>query len=286
MKLIFCVFLILLSSAFAKTKIAKIKTNMAVIYKDPSLKVPLGYMRRGKNLQVSTFESHEKNIMKLVINGKIAYIHKKNIDILSVDQLGIRKIREHNTKVIGLDQISINAQKTSVTLTYSSGQSGADWATLSKHIGDKNSGSLKTFAANIIYAPPENRFFFGVGLKKLSIDQTSLRMSSLYGSANLYAKVFRYKDLLVMFNSEVLATGDFQVDTAYSETPSRGISYGINLGLNIRFFPESKWGTLIGFNMQKLKVLELEPMNNADGDEYFLTELSGATLHAGVSYHF
>lgn len=248
--------------------------------------VPMGYIRKGKKIRVGKVNNQNNKIVRILIEGKIAYIQTKDIAPVKLKNAERSKVHEHNVDYSFLDKTAQNAKHNSAYLLMGTGQSGPDWAKLSDFMDDTNTGNIKAYSVDLIHHPKDNKFFVGVGVEYLTIDQRSVKLNSLLGKISGYYELHRLDWLSVQARGSILFSGDVQVDSAFNIEPSRGLALGASASIFARFYPDSQFGALVGVFTRKINLSQLEPIINKDGEEYRLTSLSGTSLYAGLTYHF
>lgn len=83
MKFVTCLFIFILFGRYSyASQFAVVISSKAIIYADPTLKIPIGYITKGKEIIVGDLVKGRKNkIIPTIITGKIAYIEISHLQL-------------------------------------------------------------------------------------------------------------------------------------------------------------------------------------------------------------
>lgn len=279
-------------SLSGNSRVAVIISPRAVVYADENMLTPLGYIANGKSILVGNPRRINRNLVPLVIYGKLAFLEIK--DLRYVDQADQEynakrgAPREHDFDVIITktdEKLSIN---NSVYLTLHQYEAGADLKETFQTMDNSDVGTLSGFALQLIHRQSNSRLFWGAALDYSRIYNLNMKfeymlLSPTFGYTFISNPVF----LIEAYGSLDLAVNvNYEVETNFDEEPN-GYLWGLQANARIVLFPTSKYQLAAGLGYRKYSVSGLSPLNDLSNVTFNgIRNIASVSMFAGIGIKF
>ncbi len=261
-------------------QIAYIKESRALIYADHELKVPIGYLSKGKKIRVGEVKRNGGKSLPLILSGKIVYIQ--------VDDLQFKDIKtsnyvaaENQHLVEGDDEEKEIFEPFRLVVNLGLMDPGTQWDELMSLTGGSSS-SMFQIEALFEMRLTESAFFFDGGFIYSTLNGETYSYEGL-GFKGLAQ--YRLLDLEIL-NFDLNAGFHFAPGGAkvkYQGVYDDGSYYGWVFGGQVRFFPKAIWNLNIGFNYNIIDLQDIDNIPISAGEIQF-NKFQGLGLYFGASF--
>jgi hypothetical protein len=277
-------------------KIAKVIVPRAVVYADENLLSPLGYIGNGKLIPVGNPRKVNKDIVPIVISGRLAYLEQTDIEYVEErietksEKYGkiLENNKEHNIDIILMKPEEKLNENNSILLQFGGFQGGLEIKNTMYNLENSESSWINSINATFLHRKPYSKYFYGVGFEYdyINAGSTSLKfffMQPQIGYTLTKNPIFS----LDLFGGVDFTTGtNTAVDANHADDPT-GFIWGPNLGVRIIAAPTFKYQIFGALNYRKLKAYGFEKftrgdVNNPWGD----SEVTGFSGMTGIGFLF
>lgn len=281
--------IISLSLPISAAQIAIVQSKKAVIYADVDLQSPVGYVRKGKQLQVGNVKRHQNQVLPVVVNGQVAWV--KVIDLYLPEEErpseSWRKVSEH--EVLEDDEVKdpmdqnnyLSLKMSPATLALSGTAESSSGATSSF---DQEVQSGIEYDLLYEHKNPYHSMHWGVGLSYASgtLDGLEYAYTAIKGGMSWAA--IRTSLVNIEAYGNLVLSGDFRLKSIGLGT-YKGNFYGLDYGAIARFLPESKLGFFAGVGGSWGKFNNLSDIFiDGSSSTYKLDSLQGSKVEFGLTY--
>ncbi|OFZ26811.1 MAG: hypothetical protein A2381_06630 [Bdellovibrionales bacterium RIFOXYB1_FULL_37_110] len=280
----------MLSNTVWATRLAHVKTDQAVVYADQNLSTPLGRISRGKKVVVGEVPRKYGTLLPVLIAGRVGWIQIKDIQFVEIADTDSENMLEHD--IIALEKSDNLGINNHIGLVHNVLVFGNEWEELSYAIGDEV--GLRPFYMTLYFdhRPPSLRYSFGVGLSYLYLEQEHLVLSAPMLELKGLWSAIKYKYFNFNLSLGAFFSGAFKVDSTYNpldeDYDNTGEMYGINYGVEFKYFPYSTFSLINGLSFQRGIISGLAPIKISyeENDTVALTRFKATNYYFGVSYQF
>ena len=261
-------------------QVAFIRESRALIYADPDLKVPIGYLSKGKKIRVGEVKRNSGQALPLILSGKIVYI--KVDDLVLKDQKTEQYVATENQHIIeGEEDKEELLEPFRLVLNLDLMNPGSQWDELMS-LTDGSSSPMVQLEALVELRLIKSAFFFDAGLIYSTLKGG---IYSFQGIGFKGLAQYRLMDL-ELFDLDVNAGFHFAPGGAklmYQGVYDNGSYYGYIFGAQVRFMPKATWNLNLGVNYNIIGLQEIQDIPIPSGD-YKLNVFQGLGLYFGVSF--
>lgn len=261
-------------------QIAYIKESRALIYADHELKVPIGYLSKGKKIRVGEVKRNGGKSLPLVLSGKIVYIQVDDLQFKDI-KTGDYVSAENQHLVEGDEEKKEIFEPFRLVVNLELMDPGAQWDELISLTGNSSS-SMFQIEALFELRLTQSAFFFDAGFIYSTLDGGTYSYEGL-GFKGLAQ--YRLLDLEV-FDFDLNAGFHFAPGGAklmYQGIYDDGSYYGWVFGGQVRFLPKASWNLNLGFNYNIINLKDIENIPTSSG-EYQLNKFEGLGFYLGISF--
>lgn len=275
-----------------QTYIARINTERAVVYSDENMLSPIGYIASGKAITVGNPRRMNRELVPLIIYGKLAFIEIKDIsyeDNINAEYNPRQGVpREHNFDLIiqrPEEQLAKNNSAYFSLHTYSAGEQ-VKKAFLS--IQGSEESSFTGFQAQLIHRKEDSSFFWGAafdysGISKDNMSFKYWMIAPTFGYTPIKNPLF---SLDLYASLDLAVTTEFDISNNYTNEPA-GFVWGPQVNARVVLFPTSKYHLLGGVGLRNYTVQNLETLKDEnENDVEGITRITGASLFIGFGMEF
>ena len=285
LRILLLTFLMPLSFA---AQVGIVVNKRAIIYADLERKVPIGFVKKGKQVPVGEVKRRQGELLPINVNGKIAWIETKNLYLPSEDKSfdQNKKITEHEVIIEEKVKDPLNQNN---FISLKTGPSQMNLSLISSTQGEVNADLEAGTETTLMFEHrnPHLPYNWGIGVELLSAELDGLyQFQSLSFKGGMAYVPLHLKYINVELYGSVLLSGAFQVESQGIGV-YKGNMYGLDLGTKVRLFPASKFGAFIGVGQSYYRIDGLENIENVDDDVSLkLSSISVTKAFAGLSYRF
>lgn len=261
-------------------------SNSTIVYADKSLKIPIGYIKKGRKLVVGKAINEKNTIIPILISGKIAFVKKKDLTF-KYENNKLRSaptVREHQDIVEEVSYTDKILQNTYLKFEYATFDGGQSWDSYSDGLDGTNYSSFSKLGVGLENRTIESKHGFGLLLSYISssTDAASLKTVTFGGDYQ-----FRVFHLFHTLSIEAYLGGffgsDIRVETSRGEELFGSI-YGYEYGLRARLFPYRKINFYAKLGYNSYKSINEDPATNEDGEDFTIDNFGGLEINFGLSY--
>ena len=275
------------------TATARIISPKAVVYADENMLSPLGYIANGKAITVGNPRRMNRDLVPLVIYGRLAFIEVKDIryeDANISDDYNIKRgaPREHDVDVTIQQPEERLSENNSAYLTLHQYAAGSEVKNAFYAIEQDDKDTMGGFLLQLIHRPPNKRFFWGAGLDYSSVSTSNMSFGYWMVSPTLgYALVKSTFFTIDIYGSLDLAiNSQIEIKTNSEKEPS-GYVWGPQVNARLVLFPEAKYHAVGGIGIRKYSVSGYQTLKDAnDMDVVGIKSVSGITMFIGLGMEF
>jgi len=261
-------------------QIAFIKESRALIYADPEMKIPIGYLSKGKKIQVGEVKRNNGQVFPLVLSGKIVFI--KTGDLVLKDQKPEESVTVTTSHLIEEEKEEKEPlEPVRLTANFELMDPGPQWDELMSLTGGTQS-QIFQLEALVEVRLTESPFFFDAGF---IYSQIKGGIYEYYGLGFKALAQFRIVNIELLsldvsagFN---IAPGGSKI--VYSGFYDDGSYWGYLFGAQVRFLPNSPWNINLGLNYNIMALSGIEDIPLGSGI-YKLKLLEGFGFYFGASF--
>lgn len=281
-------FLMTMHSVIA-AQIATVKTQKAVIYGDMALRVPLGFVKKGKKLAVGEVKRKRGRILPVAINGKVGWI--KTTDIILDDQVrefeSGPKVYEH--EMLTADQEAEEEKYDPMTennyilLRYGTFSASEETLNVIKST-DTDQYTASMVSAYFEHRHPYKSYAWGVGFDyyKMQSDLITYEVPVLKAQVNYIP--FKFSLLSLEAFGGLFTSTDVSIESKGLGT-NNGVMYGAEYGVLARLFPDSKIGASAGLTFINGYLRNIESVENTENFNAAVADVfSGTSVFINLHY--
>lgn len=278
---------LLILTPLRAAQLAIVQSSRAVIYADIELKSPIGYVRKGKQLAVGEVKRRRGEILPVAVNGRIAWVRVQDL-ILPESQRTFetdnKKVTEHEVIIEenAKDPLNMNNY-----ITLRTGPSSM--ALTAGSAGEEGSLDLTTAAETSLmfdHKNPYRSIHWGVGLEYFQGELGLFNFRTLNLKGGFAWVPIRLSLLSLEAYANLVLSGDFRV-ASQDIGEYKGNMYGLDYGVALRLFPESKFGVVFGAGITQYRLAGLNEIQNIQNDSIIeVKSLTGSKVFAGLSLRF
>tara|TARA_R110002072_G_scaffold276051_1_gene437602 strand:- start:361244 stop:362125 length:882 start_codon:yes stop_codon:yes gene_type:complete len=277
------------SLCVSAAQLATVKVNRAVIYGDMAMKVPLGYVKKGKKLQVGEVKRKRGRILPVAINGRVGWI--KTNDIVLDDEVrefeAGPKVFEH--EILTADREAEEERYDPMSENNYIMLRMGNFSASEESLNVVNSTGSSSYTASMMslyfeHRHPYKSYAWGAGLDyyKLESDLITYQVPTLKGQVNYIP--FKFKFISLEAFGAFHISSDVKVKSAGLGTNS-GVMYGLEYGALARLFPDSKIGASAGLSILEGNLRNIEAVENTNNfNSAVISKFSGTTLFINIHY--
>jgi hypothetical protein len=261
-------------------QIAFIKESRALIYADPEMKIPLGYLSKGKKIQVGEVKRNNGQVFPLVVSGKIVFI--KVGDVVLRDQKPedsvagpvAHLIEDEKEEKDPLEPVRLSAN-------FEIMNAGSQWDDLMSLTGGTQS-PIYQIEALVEARLTESPFFFDGGFIYSEIRGGDYTFKGLGFKALAQFRIVNIKILAVDVNAG-FNIGPGAAKLKYDGIYDDGSYWGYIFGAQVRFMPNKPWNINVGLNYNIMALTGIDPIPLESGT-FKLNLLEGIGFYFGASF--
>lgn len=274
------------------SRTAVIIAPKAVVYADENMLTPLGYIANGKTILVGNPRKINRNLVPLVVYGRLAYLEVKDIryENKADEEYNAKRgaPREHDFDITIIKTDERLSENNSAYFSLHRYDAGADVKETFLTLDDSDRGTFTGFALQLIHRQTNSRFFWGAGIDYSLVSNLNMKFEYL-----LLSPTFGYTIISnPLFSLEAYASFDlavnlnFVVDTNTVEEPN-GYLWGAQGNARLVFFPTSKYQPFGGLGYRKYTVSDLSPLEDNNGDKFNgIRDITSINLFVGIGIKF
>ncbi len=271
---------------------ARIISTKAVVYADENMLTPLGYITNGKTITVGNPRRINRDLVPLVIYGRIAYIETKDIrfedDIEEEYNTKRGAPREHDVDVTIQKPEERLSENNSVYLSYHRYNGGSEIKEFFRKMDGDERELMTGFHLQFIHRQSTSNLFWGVGLDYSSTSTPYVKFGYWLFSPTVGYGLLKNP----LFSLDIYASVDlglnleYKNDDNYEEEPA-GWIWGFQGNARVVFFPTAKYHAFLGMGIRKYNVTDLATVKDNDGvPTKGIKSLTGVSLFIGAGMEF
>jgi hypothetical protein len=271
-----------------KVKTAKIIVPRSVVYADKSLTAVLGYISLGKLISIGAPQSNGKEIVPVIVSGRLAYIEAKDVQILDEENFLSKSSNnfksEHDYDLI-LEKPPENLKINNHLLLYL-GQNyiGKEAANMFYNIENKNVNWATQLGAIVIHRQSLSKFFYGLGFEYNFVGAGGTNLKSFILSPTFGLNI--HKNLLFSIDSflnlNFTSGTDFKTSQNMRTEPT-GFFYGPEIGVRVHLIPKHLfkfWGSM---SYKNFKAINMETVYDKNANEILgFSKIQGLSYSVGI----
>jgi hypothetical protein len=261
-------------------QIAYIKDSRALVYADEELRVPIGYLSKGKKVQVGDVKRYKGQSLPTVLSGKVVYL--KVDDLAFKDEKTDKYIAsgtEHFIEEEKEEKDILEPIRLVVNLDFM--DPGSQWNQLMDLTGDPQNPMVQ-LEGLLELRLVESHFFFDAGFILSTLQGGTYSFEALGFKGLVQYKIFDFEFLDLDLNAGFhFAPGGAKLK--YNGVYDNGNYFGYIFGGQARFMPKSTWNLNLGvaYNIIGLNELNDIPLSNG---EFVLNKFEGWAIYFGFSF--
>ncbi len=261
-------------------QIAFIKESRALIYADPEMKIPIGYLSKGKKIQVGDVKRNNGQVYPLVLSGKIVFI--KVGDLVLKDQKPEESVTVTTSHLIEEEKEEKDPlEPVRLTANIELMDPGSQWDELMSLTGGTQS-SIFQLEALVEVRLTESPFFFDGGFIYSEIRGGDYTFFGLGFKAMAQFRIVNIDLLSLDVNAGFnIAPGGSKI--TYDGIYDDGSYWGYIFGAQVRFLPNSTWNINLGLNYNIMALTGIDDIPLESGF-YKLNLLEGFGFYFGASF--
>lgn len=272
-----------------EVKRVRITAPKAIIYADENMFSPIGYIAYGKVIKVGNPRKINRDLVPLIINGKIAFIEVKNINYNLTSDAEFFNVkgppRDHDVDLVlprTPEDLTIG---NSIFFSVNQFVAGNEFKNAVYKVSEEEKGSLFNLDLHAIHRMNNAPAFWGVGFQYNYLSIENFNFNYLTVTPILGVKVMQNK----LFLLDLYGTIDFSLTSLVVEKQkdwrsTSGYMYGGSANVRAILFPQSKYKIFGQFGYKHLVANKLEVLRDANNLETTgFTKLSGPTLGVGIA---
>jgi hypothetical protein len=270
---------------------ALVRAQKAVVFADSDLSAPIGSISQGKKIRVGSNALKNGSILPIAVARKIAFIRTADLQLneFKIDNIGNKELKEHQYYDMDGQQLEDDFKKNNfIGLQLHQFSAGSGLKQLSEELGGVSQNkNITAILIQFEHRPKMRRFTWALSLGYYSLSQENLAFQAPTIEFSSYYILFGSELLSAEMGGGILFSGDTRLKATGAET-ARGAMYGTHICAQIKLFPQSKWGAVMGLGLRNLHPLNVDvPIPNSSTEEVrALGKMGGAEIYAGVAYKF
>lgn len=271
---------------------ARVITSKAIVYADENMLTPLGYIANGKAIIVGNPRRMNRDLVPLVVYGRIAYIETKDIRFEDGTE------EEYNTKrgAPREHDVDITIQKPEERLSennsfyFSLHRYGAGDEIKQLFLTNDNTEKdvMTGFNLQFIHRQTTSNFFWGAAADYSAVSTGNMKFGYWLFSPTVGYSIFKNP----LFSVDIYASLDlgvnleYNIETNYEEEPA-GWIWGVQGNARVVFFPTAKYHAFAGMGLRKYSVTDLATVKDLNGNAIpGVKDITGVSLFIGAAIEF
>lgn len=267
---------------------ARIATPKAIVYADENMNSPLGFISNGKLIIVGNPRKLNRELVPLVVHGRLAFIQIKDIRYetdegeLITAKNGAPK--EHDVDIVIKPPDEKLSENNSAYLSINNFFTGDELKSVFQSIDGEEKSSMLGLRAQFIHRKEFSRYFWGAGFDYSFISSDGFSFGYFMINPTLGMTLMRNP----LFLLDVYGSLDFSVTTFTDvknnyENESGGFVWGPQISTRLVFFPENKYHIEAGMGLKRYRVMEIEQLTDKNDNTISgFTHLIGMNFFLGV----
>ena len=271
---------------------ARVISPKAVVYADENMLSPLGYIANGKAILVGNPRRMNRELVPLVVYGKLAFIEIKDIryEDTEEDEYSLKRgaPREHNFDLIIEKPPENLLENNSFFFSLHRYDAGTEVKEAFYANQGLEEGTMSGFQAQFIHRQKHSNFFWGTSFDYSSASTADMRFAYwLFSPTVGFTPIKNPLFLIDIYGSIDLALNtQIAIENNFASEPTAFL-WGPQLNARIVFFPNSKYHILGGLGIRKYSVSGASELEDSTGKiTPGITKVSGASLFIGLGMEF
>lgn len=288
--------ILLVGSKVQAAQHAIVVKSKAIIYADKALSSPLGYVKKGKKILVGDVPRYhgDEVIFTIIVSEEVAYIKANDLRLQNSTKENIKKSRYQRSyeKYKKLKKPKDDITKNNYLNFYTGLDSlGKDWKSLTSYLGEKRDKRWRSVQLTFEHHPTNAKtpWFWNISMALYYLRQSMATIRTLTLEGKFLYSMKKLKYFTLDFFIGPILSGDIRL-TLDGYQQYRGYLYGVQLGAQLRFFPQSKFGFVTGMSYKTLKIGELDgiylPPPLPQTPSMGINKISGLNFYGGLSYKY
>lgn len=272
-----------------EVKTVRITAQRAIVYSDENMFSPIGYIAYGKVIKVGNPRKVNKELVPLIINGKLAFIEVKNINYNLTSDAEFFNVkgppRDHDVDLVlprTPEDLSIG---NSIFFSVNQFVAGTEFKNAVYQVTQEEKGSLFNLDINAIHRMNNAPAFWGIGFQYnyLSVENFNFNFWTI--TPILGTKITQNK----LFLLDIFGTVDFSLTSIAEEKQNdwrttSGYMLGGSINARAILFPTSKYKIFGQLGYKHLIANKLDVLRSSNNLEVTgFTKLSGPTIGVGLA---
>lgn len=271
---------------------AKIIAPRAIVYADENKNTPLGYIANGKRVTVGNPRKKNRELVPLVVYGRIAYIEIRDIQYENeVDESFNSKRgapREHNVDVTIQKVDELLSENNSIYFSLHQFFAGSEMKEFFNSLDGDEKERMGGFAFQFLHRQSFSRVIWGASFDYSSISSENVEWSFFFFGPTIGYTPLRNPLFLVdIYASLDLSIGSkLDISNNFVNEPS-GFTWGPQANARIVFFPERKYHITGGMGIRKYKAVDYKPIEDRRSRQVNSVEnIAGLNFFIGAGMEF
>lgn len=263
-------------------QVAYVKESRALVFADHELKIPIGYLSKGKKIKVGEVKRNNGLALPTILSGKVVYL--KAEDLAFKDEktdLYVATNAEHFIEEEKEEKETLEPVRLVFNLGFM--EPGSQWDELISLSGGSQA-PLTQLEGLLELRLVESPFFFDAGFIYSTLSGGAYSYQALGFKAMVQYRVLNFEVLDLDLNAGFhFAPGGAKLK--YNGVYDDGNYWGYLLGAQARFLPKNSINFNLGFTYNIMMLNELENIPLSQGD-FELTTFQGMAAYFGFSFPF
>lgn len=275
-----------------EVKKVRITAPKAVVYADENMFSPIGYIAYGKIIKVGNPRKVNRDLVPLIINGKIAFIEVKNINYNLTSDAEFFNVKgppkDHDIDLVLPREPEDLTIGNSIFFSLNQFVAGDEFKSAVYDVSNEEKGSLFNIDINAIHRLNNSDVFWGIGFQYNYLSIENFNFNYWTVNPTIGTKLTQNKLFLI----DVYGTLDFSLTSLIEEKGNEwrstaGFMYGGSVNVRAILFPKNKYKIFGQLGYKHLVASKLETLRDANNLEVTgFSKLSGPTIGAGVALTF
>lgn len=239
-----------------------VRSPKAVIYADPELQTPVGYVRSGKMIWVGEVKRGLDPVLPTVVYGRVAYIRTEDISL--PEETTITKKSSSATRAKILEAIHSEAENDphdeNNGLLARVSYFKPDSASLAGFNRDSRLVSPTNISLTFEHRNPIKKWHWGFGLDYYSLSGKRVSHQTFAATAAASYSLAKSSFVSLELFTDVKVSGSFQV--YIDDYRHQGQMLGLEGGAMIRLYPYSQYSLVIGSAIMTGRVFGMDNISH------------------------
>lgn len=261
-------------------QVAFIKESRALIFADQDLKVPIGYLSKGKKIRVGEVKRNSGQALPMILSGKIVYI---KVDSLAFkDPKTDQYVASETQHLIEGDEDKEELfEPFRLVANLGLMNPGSQWEQLMNLTGGSSSPMLQ-LEALVELRLIKSAFFFDAGFIYSHLNGGTYTFQGIGFKGLVQYRLMDFELFDLDVNAGFLF-GPGGAKLMYQGVYDNGGYYGYIFGAQARFLPKGTWNLNLGVTYNIFGLQQIQDIPIPTG-EYKLNVFEGFSLYFGVSF--